>query len=171
MGLFFSEFVRSVLVVNEFLCSTFFYKCDGIGNRIGWSAWSRREKIERQPQKQIEQSRKISNILYKFKHIFIKYPFSMATKKKSTTTVTASMEPPSTRLSRLPYARMVQNFPLLWLDGSIDEQNNDDCRNNITSASLRSATPDCSILLDKILAFHLWTWLLYSSIFWNFHSR
>jgi tetratricopeptide (TPR) repeat protein len=56
----------------------------------------------------------------------------MATKKKSTTTATASIEPPSTRPSRLPYARMVQNFLLLWLDGSIDEQNNDDCRNNIT---------------------------------------
>jgi hypothetical protein len=54
----------------------------------------------------------------------------MATKKK--TAVTASMEPPSTRPGRLPYARMVQNFLLLWLDGSIDEVKNDDCRNSIT---------------------------------------
>jgi tetratricopeptide (TPR) repeat protein len=56
----------------------------------------------------------------------------MATKKKSTTTATASIEPPSTRPHRLPNARMVQNFLLLWLDGSIDEQNNDDYRNSIT---------------------------------------
>jgi hypothetical protein len=49
----------------------------------------------------------------------------MAAKKKS-------MEPPSTRPTRLPNARMVQNFLLLWLDGSIDEKNNDDCRNSIT---------------------------------------
>jgi hypothetical protein len=55
----------------------------------------------------------------------------MATKKTSTTTATASLEPPSTRPSRLPYARMVQNFLLIWLDGSIDEQNNDDWRNSI----------------------------------------
>jgi hypothetical protein len=26
---------------------------------------------------------------------------------------------------------MVQNFHLVWLDGSIDEENNDDCRNSI----------------------------------------
>jgi tetratricopeptide (TPR) repeat protein len=56
----------------------------------------------------------------------------MATKKKSTTTATASMEPPSIRPNRLPNARMVQNFLLLWLDGSIDEKNNDDYRNSIT---------------------------------------
>ena len=55
----------------------------------------------------------------------------MATKKKPTTT-TASAEPPSTRPGRPPYARMVQNFLLVWLDGSIDEINNDDCRNSIT---------------------------------------
>jgi hypothetical protein len=56
----------------------------------------------------------------------------MTTKKKSTTTATASMEPPSTRPGRLPYARMVQNFLLLWLDAGIDERNNDDYRNSIT---------------------------------------
>jgi hypothetical protein len=56
----------------------------------------------------------------------------MATKKKSTTTATASLGPPNMRPTRLPYARMVQNFLLLWLDESIDEKNNDDCRNSIT---------------------------------------
>jgi tetratricopeptide (TPR) repeat protein len=56
----------------------------------------------------------------------------MATTKKSTTTATALIEPPSTTSSRLPYARMVQNFLLLWLDEEIDGEKNDDCRNNIT---------------------------------------
>jgi hypothetical protein len=56
----------------------------------------------------------------------------MATRKKSPPTANPSMEPPSARLSRLPYARMVQNFLLIWLDGSIDEVNNDDRRNSIT---------------------------------------
>jgi tetratricopeptide (TPR) repeat protein len=54
----------------------------------------------------------------------------MATKKK--TTATASMEPPSAHPGGLPHARMVQNFLLLWLDASIDEVKNDDCRNSIT---------------------------------------
>jgi len=52
----------------------------------------------------------------------------MAQKKKSIT-VAPSTEPPSTRS---PRRRMVQNFLLIWLDGSIDEVNNDDCRNSIT---------------------------------------
>jgi tetratricopeptide (TPR) repeat protein len=56
----------------------------------------------------------------------------MATMEKSKTTANATLEPPSTRPSRLPYARMVQNFLLVWLDGGIDKQNNDDYRNSIT---------------------------------------
>jgi hypothetical protein len=76
---------------------------------------------------------KNSNMLCMNPNIFfIEYSFMMTTKKKSITTINASMEPLSTKLTRLPYARMVQNFLLLWLDGSIDEQNNDDCRNSIT---------------------------------------
>src|SRR5277367_4681440 len=54
----------------------------------------------------------------------------MATKKKLTTAST-SMEPPSKRPRRPPNARMVQNFHLVWLDGSIDEINNEDCRKSI----------------------------------------
>ena len=50
----------------------------------------------------------------------------MATKKKPTMAAT-SRAPPSMR-SR----RMVQNFHLVWLDGSIDEANSDDCRNSIS---------------------------------------
>jgi tetratricopeptide (TPR) repeat protein len=45
----------------------------------------------------------------------------MATKKKP------AMTPPRTRPQR-----MVQNFHLVWLDGSIDEVNSDDYRNSIT---------------------------------------
>ena len=49
----------------------------------------------------------------------------MDEKKKSTASaVTASV--------RSPYARMVQNFLLLWLDENIGEMDNDDCCNTIT---------------------------------------
>ncbi len=37
----------------------------------------------------------------------------------------------STRPRQLRNSRMIQNFHLVWLDGSIDETN-DDCRNSIT---------------------------------------
>ncbi len=33
--------------------------------------------------------------------------------------------------SRVPYARTIQNFYLIWLDSSIDEVNNDDSINTI----------------------------------------
>ncbi len=42
------------------------------------------------------------------------------------------MEPSRVRPRRPPNARMVQNFHVVWLDRSIDEINNDDCRNSIT---------------------------------------
>jgi tetratricopeptide (TPR) repeat protein len=71
----------------------------------------------------------------------------MATQKKSTTTATKkSMEHSSTRPDRLPNARMVQNFLLLWLDGSIDEVNNDDCRNSI--AKLRQVVNTINTFTD-----------------------
>jgi tetratricopeptide (TPR) repeat protein len=71
----------------------------------------------------------------------------MATQKKSTTTATTkSMEHSTTRPGRLPYARMVQNFLLLWLDGSIDEDNNDDCRNSI--AKLRQVVNTINTFTD-----------------------
>jgi hypothetical protein len=50
----------------------------------------------------------------------------MATNKKPTIAAT-SKAPARTR----PH-RMVQNFHLVWLDGSIDEVNSDDCRNSIS---------------------------------------
>src|SRR5271168_731169 len=54
----------------------------------------------------------------------------MATNKKPTIAAT-SVKPSSMGPRRPPNARMVQNFHLVWLDGSIDEDNNDDCRNSI----------------------------------------
>ncbi len=63
----------------------------------------------------------------------------MATKTKSTT---ASL---NTRLRPVPNARMVQNFHLVWLDGSMDETN-DDCRNSITK--LRQVVNTVNIFVD-----------------------
>ena len=54
----------------------------------------------------------------------------MDKKKKKPTTVAASTE--HTSITRPPNARMIQNFHLVWLDGNIDEDNNDDCKNTIT---------------------------------------
>jgi tetratricopeptide (TPR) repeat protein len=45
---------------------------------------------------------------------------------------TAAIELPSRRTGRLPYTHMVQNFRLIWLDGSIDDTNNEDYRNSIS---------------------------------------
>jgi tetratricopeptide (TPR) repeat protein len=59
----------------------------------------------------------------------------MATKKKP------AMAPPRTR-SR----RMIQNFHLVWLDGSIDEVNSDDCRNSI--AKLRQVVNTVNTFTD-----------------------
>src|ERR1700721_2159133 len=66
----------------------------------------------------------------------------MAHKMKSITAA-ASAEAPSTRP---PRRRMVQNFLLIWLDGSIDEVNNDDCRNSITK--LRQVVNDVNTFTD-----------------------
>jgi hypothetical protein len=49
----------------------------------------------------------------------------MANNKDST------MVPLNKRSHRLPDARMVQNFYLVWLDESINEVNDNDCRNSI----------------------------------------
>src|ERR1700723_1926686 len=47
-------------------------------------------------------------------------------------TTTAPTASPCRRPPRPPNARILQNFHLVWLDESIDEVNNDDCRNSIT---------------------------------------
>ena len=70
----------------------------------------------------------------------------MATNTKSTM---ASM---STKPQRLANARMVQNFHLVWLDGSIDE-NNDDCRNSITKLRQVVNTVNTFIDADECIDF------------------
>jgi hypothetical protein len=56
------------------------------------------------------------------------------------------MEPPSTRPRRPPHAQMIQNFQLVWLDGSIDEVNSGDCRNSI--AKLRQVVNTVNTFID-----------------------
>jgi hypothetical protein len=53
-------------------------------------------------------------------------------KIKPTGAAPASMELSSRTPRRPPNVGMVQNFHLVWLDGSIDEANYEDCRNSIT---------------------------------------
>jgi hypothetical protein len=53
-------------------------------------------------------------------------------KKTSIAATSASMEPLSTMPRRPPDVGMVQNFHLIWLDVSINEVNNEDCRKSIT---------------------------------------
>ncbi len=94
---------------------------------------------------------KNSNILYKYEyflHLFYT-THSMAAKKEPTTAAT-TMASPSTR-SRP--ARMVQNFHLVWLDGSIDEINNDDCRNSITKLRQVVNTVNTFIDVDECIEF------------------
>jgi hypothetical protein len=55
----------------------------------------------------------------------------MATSKNSATVAT-STKPSNTRPRRLGNARMVHDLHLVWLDESIEEINNGDCRNSIT---------------------------------------
>src|SRR5215470_13415436 len=76
----------------------------------------------------------------------------MATKKKPITTTT-SKEPSSMRPHRPRNARMVQNFHLIWLDGSIDEDNDDDCRNSITKLRQVVNTVNTFIDVDECIDF------------------
>ena len=57
---------------------------------------------------------------------------SLGTAGKIKGKVSEPKEHTDMRPSRPSNVRMVQNFHLVWLDGSIDEMNNDDCRNTIT---------------------------------------
>ena len=64
----------------------------------------------------------------------------MATTPKSTA---ASQ---GTRPGRLHYVQTVQNFHLVWLDGSIDEVNDDNCRNSVTK--LRQVVNTVNTFID-----------------------
>jgi tetratricopeptide (TPR) repeat protein len=70
----------------------------------------------------------------------------MATKTKLTTASS------STRLRPAPNARIVQNFHLVWLDGSIDETN-DDCRNSITKLRQVVNTVNTFVDVDECIDF------------------
>jgi tetratricopeptide (TPR) repeat protein len=70
----------------------------------------------------------------------------MATKTKSTTASS------STRPRRVPNARIVQNFHLVWLDGSINETN-DDCRNSITKLRQVVNTVNTFVDVDECIDF------------------
>ena len=58
------------------------------------------------------------------------------------------MEPSNTKP-----VRMVQNFLLVWLDGSIDEENNDDCRNSITKLRQVVDTVNTFTTVDECIDF------------------
>jgi tetratricopeptide (TPR) repeat protein len=77
----------------------------------------------------------------------------MATQNKPTTATFTSMIPPSIgpRWSHTP--RMVQNFHLVWLDGSIDKMNNDDYRNSITQLRHVVNTVNTFIDIDQCIDF------------------
>jgi hypothetical protein len=71
-------------------------------------------------------------------------------------TTTAAMKPmglSNTKPGRLRYARMVQNFLLLWLDRSIDEDNNDDCRNSIEKLRQVVNTVNTFTTVDECIDF------------------
>src|ERR1700721_1750421 len=76
----------------------------------------------------------------------------MATNKKLTT-ATTSKESSRTGPHQPRNARMVQNFHLVWLDGSIDEINNDDCRNSITKLRQVVNTVNTFIDVDECIDF------------------
>ncbi len=63
------------------------------------------------------------------------------------------MVSPSTGLRRLLNAQMVQNFHLIWLDESIDEVNNDDCRSSITELRQVVNTVNTFIDVDECIDF------------------
>jgi tetratricopeptide (TPR) repeat protein len=70
----------------------------------------------------------------------------MTTNTKSTTPSS------STRFRRPPNAGIVQNFYLVWLDGSIDETN-DDCRNSITKLRQVISTVNTFVNVDECIDF------------------
>jgi hypothetical protein len=63
------------------------------------------------------------------------------------------MEPSNTKPGRMPHVRMMQNFLLVWLDGSIDEDNNDNCRNSITQLRQVVDTVDTFTAVDECIDF------------------
>jgi tetratricopeptide (TPR) repeat protein len=69
----------------------------------------------------------------------------MATNQKPATNAMSTKSPSMSRL-RPANVRMIQNFHLVWLDGSMDEINNDDCCNCITK--LRQVVNNVNTFID-----------------------
>ncbi len=63
------------------------------------------------------------------------------------------MAPSNARPRRLLSVRMVQNFHLVWLDGSIDEVNDEDCRNFIMNLRQVVNTVNTFIDVDECIDF------------------
>jgi tetratricopeptide (TPR) repeat protein len=137
MPLFFSDFCRS-FVVNKFLLGSFvfFYVTVQATESGGAFGWKKKKKSKR-------------NITtFDITRSIFTCPTTsiMATKIKLTTVSS------STRLRPAPNARIVQNFHLVWLDGSIDETN-DDCRNSITKLRQVVNTVNTFVDVDECIDF------------------
>jgi tetratricopeptide (TPR) repeat protein len=70
----------------------------------------------------------------------------MTTDSKSLATSATSIQNASMKSDQLPYARMIRNFLLVWLDGNIDEVNSDDSRKTI--AELRQVVDSVNTFTD-----------------------
>jgi tetratricopeptide (TPR) repeat protein len=94
-----------------------------------------------------KKSRKSISTTYIKRSIFTcSTPYIMATNPKATTASS------STSPRRLLNARMIQNFHLVWLDGSIDEMN-DDCHKSITKLRQVVNTVNTFINVDECIDF------------------
>src|SRR4051794_16366073 len=76
----------------------------------------------------------------------------MGTNNTKSATTDAPTKHTSLTPSRLPYTRMVQNFLVVWLDGNIDE-NNDDYQNTITKLRKVSNTVNTFTNVDECISF------------------
>jgi hypothetical protein len=74
------------------------------------------------------------------------------TTKKILTTASPTKAPLSTGSQRLRNVRLVQNFHLVWLDGSIDETN-DDYRNSIMKLRQVINTVNTFVDVDECIDF------------------
>ncbi len=74
------------------------------------------------------------------------------TTNKILTTASSTRAPSSTGSQRLRSVRMIQNFHLVWLDGSIDETN-EDCRNSITKLRQVVNTVNTFVDVDECIDF------------------
>jgi tetratricopeptide (TPR) repeat protein len=105
--------------------------CKSTGTYWGGTFGVEREKSNDENKNKQKNREKNFSILYKFKHFFIHYITHSTDKKHKSTITAALMETSSIKAGRPPYARILQNFLLIWLDGNIDAVNNEECCNSI----------------------------------------